>query len=300
MPEQPLPAPSEPTRPESTSPETTAAREAATEATSGPKTTSGPGTSTDGLDHASAAPHPHAHRRPLDGRRILRDFLRPRRAQVVLAVALCLVTTAAVLQIRNRGADQEFASLRRDELIGVLDQLNTSNNELRGQISEREATRRRLQSGADSRRVAEQEAATRISELQILSGQAPAQGPGVIITINDPSGKVTYPMLLNAVEELRDAGAEVLDINGHRVVVNTWFANQGDAIVLSGQVLHAPYVISAIGGPRTLEEGARFRGGLVSQVEASGVGANVQISTPDQVTITSTVPAPEFTNAHPK
>ena len=62
--------------------------------------------------------------------------------------------------------------------------------------------------------------------LGILAGTVPATGPGVTITIDDPDGAVTRPTLLDGVEELRDAGAEAIEINDSvRVVASTSFTD---------------------------------------------------------------------------
>lgn len=49
----------------------------------------------------------------------------------------------------------------------------------------------------------------------------PARGPGIRITITDPRGKLTPEILLNAIEELRDAGAEVMAVGDHRLVASS-------------------------------------------------------------------------------
>ena len=45
---------------------------------------------------------------------------------------------------------------------------------------------------------------------QILAGTTAVEGPGIEIRIQDPAGNVTADLLLDAVEELRDAGAYAL------------------------------------------------------------------------------------------
>ncbi|MGA4507548.1 DUF881 domain-containing protein [Propionibacteriaceae bacterium G1746] len=217
----------------------------------------------------------------------LRSFLRPSRVQFVLAIVLGLVAMATVWQFRAHRADETFSSLRRDELIGLLDQLNGSNNDLRKQVAEQEEARRQLQAGADSRRVAAERAQKRIQDLSILAGTAPAQGPGITITIQDPQGKVTPQLLLDGIEEMRDAGAEVMELNGVRVVASTWLSSLDGVVVVDGVRIRAPYVLRAIGEPHALEEGARFRGGLVSRAQAPDVAAAVTIVASDQITITS-------------
>jgi len=226
-------------------------------------------------------------RRRLRGGRVLHDLLRPTRAQLVVALVLCLVAMASVWQMRANREDEAYSSLRRDELIGLLDQLNTSNNDLRRQINRQAEDRRQLQSGADSRKQAERQATRRIQDLSILAGTAPAQGPGIQLVITDPQQKVSPQLLLDAVEEMRDAGAEVIEINEVRVVASTWFQGQPGAIKMGDTLIRSPYTIKVIGQPHALLEGARFRGGLVSRAQAPDVGASVIITEHKRMLITS-------------
>ena len=85
--------------------------------------------------------------------------------------------------------------------------------------------RQELQSGANSRKVAQQEAEDRLTRMKVLAGTVPVHGPGIKITIDDPDEKVTSDMMLDAVEEMRDAGAEAMVLNNKvRIVADTWFA----------------------------------------------------------------------------
>ena len=47
---------------------------------------------------------------------------------------------------------------------------------------------------------------------------SPATGPGIVLTISDPERKVDAPTMLDTVQELRDAGAEAIQIDDVRVV----------------------------------------------------------------------------------
>ena len=75
-----------------------------------------------------------------------------------------------------------------------------------------EVSRDRLLSGVGSSSEALKSAQDRLDTLGILTGTVPATGPGVVITITDPDHKVTAALLLDALQELRDAGAEAVQI----------------------------------------------------------------------------------------
>lgn len=218
----------------------------------------------------------------------LTDFARPSRTQLVVGVILLLCALAVTLQIRTSDDDQDYSTLRRTELVQMLDDLNAESRRLEAEIAALEATRLQLQSGVDRQRVAREEAQKRYDVLSILGGTTPAEGPGIRITIQDPSQRVTPEIILNALEELRDAGAEVIEINDTvRVVASTWVGTGENGLVVDGVALSRPIVIEVIGGPHALSEAVRFRGGLASEVSDERIGGMVSVVSDSKVAVSS-------------
>jgi uncharacterized protein YlxW (UPF0749 family) len=193
--------------------------------------------------------------------------LHPGRGQILAAVILFVVGAAGVMQIKSNAAGDTYASARREDLIQLLDGLSEESRRLEGEIAQLEQTRSNLQSGADTQRVAREEAQKHFDELSILAGTAPAQGPGIRMRIADPKAAVDAGILLDAVEEMRDAGAEVIEVNNTiRVVGSTWFGSDNRALVIDGKPISRPITFEVIGDPNSLEEAAQFRGRIVSEI----------------------------------
>lgn len=219
---------------------------------------------------------------------LARALVRPSRSHLLVAVILLLFGLVITMQVRSRSDEQDYSSLRRTELIAILDDLTAESRRLEAEINQLRQTQQQLQSGADSQRVALEEAGRRRDALSILSGTAPAAGEGVRVVISDPARAVRDSMVLNAVEELRDAGAEVIEINDQiRVVASTWIASRGDDLVIDDLVVQRPIVIEAIGDPHALAEALRFRGGLVSEIQDPRIGGEVAISSQERVLVAS-------------
>ena len=233
-------------------------------------------------------------------RRIGRAALRPGRGQVAAAVVLCLLGTAGVMQIRANDSGDAYSNARREDLVQILDGLGVESRRLESEVAELQGTKARLQSGADSERVAREDAQQRVDELAILAGTAPARGPGIRMLISDPQDKVDADVVLDAVEEMRDAGAEVIDIDGQaRVVASTWFGDDGTTLTVDGTPVVRPLTISVIGDPHSLEEAARFRGGIVSEITGPKIGGDVQIDQSDDLVVTSLHAPPASQYARP-
>jgi uncharacterized protein YlxW (UPF0749 family) len=220
--------------------------------------------------------------------RLRASLLRPGRGQLIAGVMLFFVGLTGVMQIRINTTDDTYATARREDLIQLLDGLGAESRRLESEIAQLEQTRTELQSGADTQRVAREEAQKRLTELSILAGTVPAEGTGIRMRIADPNAKVDAAVLLDAVEEMRDAGAEVIEVNDTiRVVGSSWFGTAAQGLVIDGKPVRRPITFEAIGDPHSLEEAARFRGGIVSEITGPKIGGQVQIDQPDRVVIES-------------
>jgi uncharacterized protein YlxW (UPF0749 family) len=220
--------------------------------------------------------------------RLLASLLHPGRGQILAAIILFIVGAGGVMQVRINATDDTYASARREDLIQLLDGLSSESRRLEGEVTQLEQTRRNLQSGADTQRVARSEAERHLTELSILAGTAPAEGRGIRMRIADPNAAVDAGVLLDAVEEMRDAGAEVIEVNNTiRVVGSTWFGSDGRGLVIDGKPVSRPITLEVIGEPHSLEEAARFRGGIVSEITGPKIGGQVQIEQEERVVIES-------------
>lgn len=206
----------------------------------------------------------------------------------VMALLFGLVGLGIAATATSSNSSEYLNTARPDELVRVLQQLSDEQRALQAEKRKLEATLERLQSGSEAQAVAETQ--KRAYYLSILAGTVPVAGPGIVMTITDNQNSVSSSALLNAVQELRDAGAESISINGNRIVVNSWFGDDSDGSVLvSGTKVASPFVVTAIGDPSTLETAMKFPGGVVSEV-TTNAGGTVDIERKDNLQIKETVP----------
>jgi uncharacterized protein YlxW (UPF0749 family) len=236
---------------------------------------------------------------PPRGRQRFADALRrPGRAQVVVAVLLGVVGFAAVTQIRANEVDDTYAGYREQALIDVLNGLAGTSQRAQAEITRLERTRDELQSSTSAREAAVEQARKEADTLDIMAGTVPVTGPGVRITIEEEEGPVDIDSLLDTVQELRNAGAEAMQINGQvRVVAQTAFEDDTGGISADGQELEPPYVIDVIGEPSTLVGGLNFAAGPVEQLE--GDGATVEVDELQSLDIETVVQPPRSGFAQP-
>ena len=190
--------------------------------------------------------------------------------KVAVAVLCAVLGFAGVIQVRRTAAGDTLASARPDDLVQILDGLQRREDDLNKDIAELQDTLARLRSSGASSAEALAEAQRQAEALGILTGTLPAAGAGVRIVIQDPARRVPPELLLDALEELRNAGAEAFQFGPVRVGVDSSFSGSGGAVSLDGTALTAPYDILAIGDPPTLAAALAIPGGVLDTVRRAG------------------------------
>jgi len=205
--------------------------------------------------------------------------IRARRVDVAVAALLLVLGFALVLQVRTTQRDTLLTNARQEDLVQILDELQNRSDRLRQEIATLTATRQRLSTGSGASTAALTEAQRRTQVLGILAGTLRATGPGVVVTITDPDTEVSASVLLDALEELRNAGAEAVQLEGTgkggraaavRVVAQTSLTDTEDGISVDGTELVAPYRFLAIGDPPTLAGAMAIPGGVSDRVRQQG------------------------------
>ena len=273
------------------------------------------------------------------GLRLLLDAGRPRatRAQVIGGILCGLLGFALVTQVHS-ATGLGFTTARQSDLVDILDSLSARSDQLRAQIAAEQASLAKLTGGTNQTEAALQEAQQRAATLQILAGTAAATGPGIDLQITDPKHQVAADDLLEALEELRDAGAEAIQItgaaanttgattgaaapttpgpagvgatptavpgaSGHvvRLVANSYFVDAPDrsGVVVDGVSLAPPYDIVAIGDPHTMSTAMGIPGGVLDTLTGKGAHGTVITHDAVQVTALHQVAAPQYARPAP-
>jgi uncharacterized protein YlxW (UPF0749 family) len=204
----------------------------------------------------------------------------------VLFVTLGFTLTAAVSGSAN---DSILANARQSDLVSLLDDLAQREARLQAENSRLENARETLLGGDEYSAL--NEAKRRADALGVLAGSETIIGTGIQVTI---SGNLTASTLIDAIQELRDAGASAIQISDRglavRLVANSWFADSPSGITVSGTALQVPITISVIGDPSVLIPAIEIPGGLVDTVGSGG--GEVKISEGQNVDISAIVPLP--------
>jgi uncharacterized protein YlxW (UPF0749 family) len=120
----------------------------------------------------------------------------------------------------------------------------------------------------------------------------------VSVRIADPEGAFQFELLLDLVQELRDAGAEAIAVNGRRVGGTTAFSVRDGAVTVDGHAVGQPYDVVAIGDPATLEVGLKIPGGAIDTLDALQ-GTKITVERRSDMRVPLENP-PDFKSARPK
>jgi uncharacterized protein YlxW (UPF0749 family) len=213
----------------------------------------------------------------------------------VVAVLLAVLGAAAVTQVRIAGRDDDYAGLRQADLIQALNGLQAATRRTEQDISDLQATRDSLRDSNDKTAAALAQARQELVTLGILAGTTPAHGSGVRITVTVPDSHLSLNYLLDGIEELRDAGAEAMEINDKvRVVAQTSFEAATGGIDVDGRVLKSPFTIDVIGDPDSLTTALKFPGGFVDDVSLDEGKVSIKQSQRIEVEVTRTPTEPRY------
>ena len=120
-----------------------------------------------------------------------------------------------------------------------------------------------------------------LGQARFLAGLTPVQGPGVVVTLKDgkkhlpnnlPPGMAPPSIIHDSdinqiVNELKAAGAEAIAVNDQRLVATSSVRTAGPTVLINFVPTAPPYVIKAIGDPKTLAAAMNLPGGVASQIK---------------------------------
>ncbi|GAA3028490.1 DUF881 domain-containing protein [Streptomyces glomeratus] len=238
------------------------------------------------------APAPGTHQAPegaedpragLTGRqRLVKGLWPPRvtRAQLIVAVLLFGLGFGLAVQVAsNSDGSSALRGARQEDLVRILDELDDRTQRLQDEKQGLQDQRSELENSSDRAEEARKQTAEKEKQLGILAGTVAAQGPGITITIGDTKGAVRADMLLDAIQELRAAGAEAIEVNGVRIVAGTYLSDSGKSVSVDGNKITQPYRFKVIGKPQDLEPALNIPGGVVQTLEKEQATVTVERST---------------------
>jgi uncharacterized protein YlxW (UPF0749 family) len=198
-----------------------------------------------------------------------RSVERTAQAQRLIVVSLIAVALGflLVVQLRSQAVVARSLAAQDDTSVALLiNDLNRANNQLIQQgaaLTQQEAQlRQALTAGGADVQAIQKEFVT----LREVNGEVPVHGPGLQIRIE---GTIMDFELQDALNNLRNAGAEAIGLNGYRIVGSTPVQSHGNSLLINGLAVHSPLSLLVIGDPEQL--------GPAADLSASSLQTRVQV-----------------------
>lgn len=205
---------------------------------------------------------------------------------ITLGIMCLMLTCAIAVQIRTMNSASSTASKTfvdnalRDNVLKWKEKYDNLSVELKKAEKKLEEVRQEATQNDTKSSAKEEE----LKKNNTLLGLTNVTSSGIIIeledgkinnaitTIDNPSNVLIHnDDLISLLNELRNAGAEAVEINGQRVINSSAITCEGNIIKINGEKIGSPFTIKAIGSQALLYGQITREGSYLSLMEDRGV-----------------------------
>lgn len=215
-------------------------------------------------------------------------------AAITLGIVCFVLTIAIFVQIKTTNNSNSTVAQTMEE-NDLRDQVLRMKEKYDNIYAELQNATKKLEQVRENATKDDSEAKAKQEELRLnnmLLCQSDMTGEGVIITLKDGTTNnsdvlssltatdviVHNSDLLQIVNDLKNAGAEAISINGERIVQTSSITCEGIIIKINNKKLGSPYVIKAIGSSATLETSLSIPCGYLDIMKNDGVIVDIKKS----------------------
>jgi uncharacterized protein YlxW (UPF0749 family) len=215
-----------------------------------------------------------------------------------LSVALVagLLGVLVVAQLNAQQAVPGLSNLSATDLTQLIANLTTGNDQLRNEIADLTGQESNLADAHDRGQTTVGDLNGDLARIRAWAGLTAVTGSGIAITVQGPIGGDGIEELVN---ELRNAGAEAIAIDGVRVVTGSVVAGSPGGLSIENDALGDAFEIRAIGSPQILTGTLTRTGGVIAQIGATYPGARLTVTPLDSMTLAATERSLDLTDAQP-
>ncbi len=221
--------------------------------------------------------------------------MKKKQIAITLGIMCFLLTVALCIQLKtmnsaNSTVSQSLADNElRDEVLRMKERYDNAYADLENAQKELEKIRQEATQNDGEAEAKEQE----LKENNMLLGNTDVTGEGVEVILADADTTNTnlnaslqiihYDDIQIVVNELKNAGAEAIEVNGQRIVNTTAITCEGNIIKINGEKIGSPFTIKAIGSQNLLYGALERAGSYLDQIRDGGNTA--QVTKVDNITI---------------
>ena len=174
----------------------------------------------------------------------------------IMLVALIFIQVRTVDESNSMGIE----SMQEDELRQQVSEWKNKYEELHSKVESNNQKIGEYSNTIQNNKEASELLEKELNEYNMLVGKTNVVGSGVVLTLKDNFiASYTAGNLAYIVNELKNAGAEAISINGQRIINSTDIVMiQTRYILVNGEKISGPYEIKVIGNKNKLNEVLTF------------------------------------------
>jgi uncharacterized protein YlxW (UPF0749 family) len=206
-------------------------------------------------------------------------------SRLTVAAVAGILGILVVGQLRGQAGVPGLSALTATELTQLIANLTTGNDLLRDEIADLSRQQADLAAAHDRGETTVDQLEGDLARIRAWAGVTAVSGPGIAITVHGPIGGDGIEDLLN---ELRNAGAEAISVDGVRIVAGVVVAGGAGALSVENTALGDAFEIRAIGSPQILTGTLTRTGGVIAQIGAAYPAARLSVTPVDQLRLPAT------------
>ncbi|MEO5704714.1 MAG: DUF881 domain-containing protein [Candidatus Limnocylindrales bacterium] len=220
-----------------------------------------------------------------------------RNNRLTVAAVAGLLGILVVGQLRGQAGVPGLSSLTVTELTQLIANVTAGNDQLRDEVTDLTRQAAKLTEAGDRGETTVGELTADLARIRAWAGLTAVSGQGIAITVNGRIAGVGIEELIN---ELRNAGAEAIAVDGIRIVAGVVVAGEPGALSVANSALGDSFEIRAIGSPQILTGTLTRTGGVIAQVIATYPDVRLSVTPLDAMTLAATDLDLGPTNASPR
>ena len=206
-------------------------------------------------------------------------------SRLTVALVAGLLGFLAIGQLRGQANVPGLSALSATELTQLIANLSAGNDKLRAEIAALTQRAEALQLSENRGETTVDDLREDLAAIQAWSGLTAVTGQGVAVTVRGSIGGDGIDDLLN---ELRNAGAEAISVDGVRIVSGVVVAGAPGELSIENQAIPEAFEIRAIGSPQILTGTLTRTGGVIAQMGATYPLATLTVTPVERLTLPAT------------
>ena len=194
-------------------------------------------------------------------------------AQATLFAVAMLIGLLGVGQLNSQARPIEISRLSATELSTLIETLTARNRELRSGLADIREQLRQYEVSGPQGESALQVSREDLRRITAFGGLAAVEGQGILMNVD---GNLDAIALNDLINELRNAGAEAIAVDGIRITARSVASEGPRAMELDGVEVGEKFTLRAIGSPDGLLGAMERPGGIISQLKLF-IRATIQI-----------------------